>query len=136
MRRVLPPIWFLAALVAMPALHFLWPMGRYLDFPVNLLGLVPLALGIGLNVVADNQFKKHQTTVKPFQVSSALVTAFPFSFSRNPMYLGVTSMLVGAALFFGTWSSLLPVAAFAADAHALVILDSRPGARGRVPGAL
>jgi protein-S-isoprenylcysteine O-methyltransferase Ste14 len=51
--------------------------------------------------------------VKPFEKSSALVTAFPFSFSRNPMYLGITSMLLGVALLFGTVSPLLPVAAFA-----------------------
>jgi len=113
MKKVLPPTYFLLALLAMPALHFLWPVRRYWDFPINLAGLVPLVCGIVLNVVADREFKHHQTTVKPFEKSSALVTVFPFSFSRNPMYLGITSMLLGVALLFGTVSPLLPVAAFA-----------------------
>jgi len=111
--KTLPPTYFLLALVAMPALHLVWPLLRYWEFPINLIGLVPLACGIVLNVVADRQFKHHQTTVKPFEKSSALVTAFPFSFSRNPMYLGITLMLLGVALHFGTVSPLVPVAAFA-----------------------
>jgi len=113
MRKVLPPTYFLLALVAIPALHFLWPIRRYWEFPINLVGLVPLLCGIVLNAVADRQFKHHQTTVKPFERSSALVTVFPFSFSRNPMYLGITLMLLGVALFFGTVSPLLPAGAFA-----------------------
>jgi protein-S-isoprenylcysteine O-methyltransferase Ste14 len=74
---------------------------------------LPLVIGIALNVAADRQFKHHQTTVKPFERSSALVTAFPFSLSRNPMYVGITLMLAGVALLLGTVSPLLPVAAFA-----------------------
>jgi len=71
-----------------------------------------LILGILLNLAADRQFKLHQTTVKPFRASSALITAFPFSLSRNPMYVGLTLMLLGVALFLGTVSTLLPVAIF------------------------
>jgi protein-S-isoprenylcysteine O-methyltransferase Ste14 len=90
MGKVLPPVYFLLALVAMAGLHFLWPVARYLSLPGSLIGLLPLVIGIGLNLAADRQFKRHQTTVKPFERSSALVTAFPFSLSRNPMYVGIT----------------------------------------------
>jgi hypothetical protein len=91
MKRSLPPTYFLLALVAMTLLHFLWPIHRYWELPQSLIGLAPLTLGVFLNVVADHQFKRYQTTVKPFEQSTALVTAFPFSVSRNPMYLGITS---------------------------------------------
>ena len=111
MKKVLPPTYFLLALAGMTLLHFLWPIHRYWGFPVRLLGLGPLALGIVLNAVADRQFSQHQTTLKPFEQSSALVTAFPFSISRNPMYLGITLMLLGVALLFGTVSPLVPAAA-------------------------
>jgi protein-S-isoprenylcysteine O-methyltransferase Ste14 len=119
MKKALPPTYFLLALVGITALHLLWPIHRYWRFPLDLVGLVPLALGILLNVAADRQFARHQTTVKPFEHSSALITAFPFSFSRNPMYLGITSMLLGVALLLGTVSPLLPTAAFA------VLMDLR-----------
>ncbi|MDH4044265.1 MAG: hypothetical protein OEY20_15245 [Gemmatimonadota bacterium] len=112
MRRVLPPTYFLFALVGMALLHVLWPLGRYLQFPLTLLGLAPLGLGILLNVVADRAFHRHLTTVKPFERSSALVTDFPFSVTRNPMYLGMTLLLLGVALLLGTASPLVLVVVF------------------------
>ncbi len=112
MGKVLPPVYFLLALVSMAGLHFLWPVSRYLSFPASLIGLLPLLTGIGLNIAADRQFNRHQTTIKPFERSATLVTAFPFSASRNPMYVGITLMLAGAALLLGTVSLLIPAAAF------------------------
>ncbi len=112
MGKVLPPVYYKLALATMVGLHFLWPVTSYLSRPWSLIGLLPLAIGISLNVVADGEFKRYQTTVKPFERSSALVTAFPFSLSRNPMYVGVTLMLAGVALLLGTLSALLPTAAF------------------------
>src|SRR5438046_10426467 len=38
------------------------------------------------------------TEVNPFRPSTALVTSGPYRFSRNPMYVGVTGLLVGLAL--------------------------------------
>ena len=112
MGKVLPPVYFLVSLATMVGLHFLWPITGYVSFLSNLIGLLPLAFGIALNVAADREFKRHQTTVKPFERSSALVTAFPFSLSRNPMYLGITLMLLGVALLLGTLSTLLPTVVF------------------------
>jgi len=117
--KVLPPTYFLLALVVTALLHFLWPIHRYLEPPVSLIGLAPLAAGVALNVLADREFKRHQTTVKPFERSSALITAFPFSISRNPMYLGLTAILLGIAVLLGSVSALLPVVAFA------ILMDRR-----------
>ena len=89
--KILPPVYFLLALVAMAALHYLLPVAQYLSFPRTLIGLLPLGIGVGINIAADRQFKRHQTTVKPFQRSSALVTGFPFSVSRNPLYVGLAA---------------------------------------------
>lgn len=119
MKRVLPPTYFLLALIAMGVLHVVWPAGRYLRFPATLVGLGPLALGVLLNVLADRQFRRHQTTVKPHERSSALVTAFPFSVTRHPMYLGLMLMLAGVAILLGSVSPLAVVLGFA------VLLDLR-----------
>lgn len=112
MNKPLPPVYFLLALVLMMVLHFALPVYRYWVLPMSLLGIVPLLLGVALNVTADRAFKEHDTTVKPFEKSSALVTEFPFSISRNPMYVGVTLMLLGVALLLGSASSLVPVLVF------------------------
>jgi protein-S-isoprenylcysteine O-methyltransferase Ste14 len=112
MKKALPPIYVLLALAVMTALHLAFPVHRYWSFPLALTGAVPLVLGILLNVAADRQFKRHETTVKPFQLSSALVAAFPFSISRNPMYLGMSLLLLGVALLLGTVTALVPVVIF------------------------
>jgi len=117
--KTLPPTYFLLALVATVLLHFLWPIRRYWELPWRLIGIAPLVLGIVLNVVADREFKRHQTTVKPFEPSSALITAFPYSMSRNPMYLGLTAMLLGVALLLGSVSALVPAVAF------VILMDRR-----------
>jgi protein-S-isoprenylcysteine O-methyltransferase Ste14 len=113
MSKILPPTYFLLTVLAMVGLHFVWPVHRYLSFPTTLVGLLPLLVGIVLNVLADREFGRHGTTVKPFEQSSSLVTAFPFSLSRNPMYLGVTLMLLGVALLLGTVVTLSLVVVFA-----------------------
>ncbi|KPK65934.1 MAG: hypothetical protein AMS21_03480 [Gemmatimonas sp. SG8_38_2] len=93
-------------------MHVLVPVDRYWSYPLTLTGLVPLALGVLLNVTAGRQFKTNKTTVKPFERSAVLVTALPFSISRNPMYLGLSLLLLGVALLLGTVAPLLPVVAF------------------------
>ena len=42
------------------------------------------------------------TTIKPFERTTRLVANGPFRFSRNPMYLGLVTMLLGSALALGT----------------------------------
>ena len=43
-----------------------------------------------------------------------LVTTGSNSMSRNPMYVGLTGLLVAHALGHGSWKALLPAAAFVA----------------------
>jgi protein-S-isoprenylcysteine O-methyltransferase Ste14 len=97
----------------MIVLHLVYPSFSYWTFPLNLVGIVPLVLGALLNLAADREFKVHNTTVKPFEKSSALITAFPFSVSRHPMYLGMLLVLIGVAWLLGTVSCTIPVLAFA-----------------------
>jgi protein-S-isoprenylcysteine O-methyltransferase Ste14 len=106
-KRVLPPTYLLIAILLMLALHFLVPVVRFIPMPWNILGLVPLACGIALNLVADRAFQRAQTTVKPYEESAALVTTGVFTFTRNPMYLGYVLILLGVALVL---RSLLPFA--------------------------
>ena len=68
MRKLLPPTYFFGAVLLVVVLHFLLPLHQILYFPWCLLGLAPLVIGIMLNLLADQAFKKHNTTVKPFEV--------------------------------------------------------------------
>jgi protein-S-isoprenylcysteine O-methyltransferase Ste14 len=106
-KPVLPPTYLLLAIVMMLALHFLFPVATAIKTPWHIVGTIPLAIGLILNILADREFKKHQTTVKPFEESTTLITTGVYRISRNPMYLGFVLILSGVALFLG---SLIPVA--------------------------
>jgi protein-S-isoprenylcysteine O-methyltransferase Ste14 len=109
MKTPLPPTYFLGAIVVAVTLHFLVPVRQLLPFPWRLIGVVPLIAGIVLNLIADQSFKKHNTTVKPFEESSELVTGGVFGVTRNPMYLGMSLILLGIALLLGSATPLVVV---------------------------
>jgi len=102
----------LISLAAMLVLHFLLPLGTLIPMPSTLLGLVPLVCGIAVNLAADRAFHEAGTTVKPFEVSSVLVTGGVYRISRNPMYLGFALLLIGVALLLGRVTPWAIVPAF------------------------
>ena len=112
-KQLLPPMYFVFAMVLMLLLHFSLPIASWLPWPSRAAGAVPIIIGLGFNVVADRQFKRHGTTIKPFQPSSVLVTGGIFGFSRNPMYLGMVLVLVGIGIVLATIGPLVVIPVFA-----------------------
>ena len=112
MKKVLPPTYFFAAIILMMLLHFLLPKRQLIMFPWRFLGLVPIAVGAYIDISADRLFKAHHTTVKPFEVSSSLVTHGVFSFSGHPMYSGMLLILVGIAILEGSLTPWIIVPVF------------------------
>lgn len=78
----------------------------------NLLGLLPLALEIIINMNADHIFQQANTPVCPFELSSTLVKNGPDRLSRNPMYLGFVLALFGVAMLLRSLTPYLVVIAF------------------------
>ena len=68
-----------------------------------------------LAAAAAGAFRRQGTTLEPVHPAraSVLVTTGANSVTRNPMYVGLTGLLVANALRRGSWKALLPVAAFA-----------------------
>jgi protein-S-isoprenylcysteine O-methyltransferase Ste14 len=102
----------LLMLVAEVGLAFI-PATR-LDLPwgFRLGGGLLLVSGVALNVAATRQFARRHTPVRPSAEPGALVTDGVFRFSRNPMYLGIALILVGAALALATPLGLITVPVF------------------------
>lgn len=98
----MPPTYFMALLLLSLASHFIFPIVKMIFPPYNYLGLILIIFGIIINLWTDSLFKKNQTTVKPNKVPSPIIINGPFKISRHPMYLGMTSILLGAAIFMGS----------------------------------
>jgi protein-S-isoprenylcysteine O-methyltransferase Ste14 len=111
--KITPPVYLFLSIAIMLLLHFLLPKTRVLPFPWNLFCLIPLVLGIVMNLVADRSFKKNKTTVKPLEESTALITDGVFRFSRHPMYLGFVFILLGIASLMGSLTPYVIVIGFA-----------------------
>jgi protein-S-isoprenylcysteine O-methyltransferase Ste14 len=110
---LMPPTYLLVAIILTVVLHVMLPVVHLIPWPWNLSGVILIAGGIVLAVVADQQFKRRATTVKPFQASSALVTDGAFRLSRHPMYLGMALAVLGIAVCLGSLSPLAVPPAFA-----------------------
>jgi len=112
--RILPTTYLLIALIVMVLFHFIFPIIKLIPCPWNLLGLIPMVIGILINFIADGTLHKAVTTVKPYQESSALVTDSLEGISRHPMYLGFVLLLSGVAILLGSLSPwvIIPIFSF------------------------
>ena len=74
----------------------------------NTLSILFLIIGFMIIFSATKEFKKSETTVNPMKpkTSTSLVTSGIFKYTRNPMYLGLTSILLASCFYF---SSLLGI---------------------------
>lgn len=98
--KILPPHAALGSLIAVIALHYLFPT-PLIPEPLNLLGILFFAAGLLILFWSFGMFKKKDTPILPGQKPSALVIEGPYKFTRNPMYLGVATALTGIAIYLG-----------------------------------
>jgi protein-S-isoprenylcysteine O-methyltransferase Ste14 len=110
----MPPVYLLMAVAAMVALHYLFPYRQLWDGPWRWLGIAPMVAGVGTAVWVMRIFSRHRTTIKPGDVSTHLVTDGPFRVSRNPIYVGMVSLLLGVAILLGSLTPWLVVPVFVA----------------------
>lgn len=111
-RKIVPPVYMLFALLAMAGLHYAMPLVQVVEAPLSYLGLVPLLVGITIAATAARMFDRAGTPIRPFERSTTLVTVGPYRYTRNPMYVGLTLILVGVWLLLGSVSAALPIAIF------------------------
>ena len=107
-----PPTYFNSAIVLMIVSHFIFPIIYLIIGYWRLLGLLPILIGIYLNLAADKSLRKNNTTVKPGEESEALITDGVFSISRNPMYVGMAFILLGIAILLGSVSTFFIIPIF------------------------
>ena len=93
-------------------LHFFWLVNGGARHAVPWFGGPSLALGFGMMIWARSLFHKAGTAVHPFEESKLLVQVGPYRRTRNPMYLGMTLILLGISFFAGSPPVFLTPLAF------------------------
>jgi len=105
-RGPIPPLIFLVALAVIIALGRM-PGAEFIAPPWQLSGIAFIALGLSLAVWGRLEFHRAGTSVRPTEQPATMVATGPFRFTRNPMYLGMSIVLLGVAVLFGKLIPLL-----------------------------
>jgi protein-S-isoprenylcysteine O-methyltransferase Ste14 len=118
--KIHPPMLAGALLLVTLALHFMLPEARTVGGE-QVIGLLFVAGGAGLSSFAAAIFQARETTKNPYGEPSKFVVQPPYTWTRNPMYLGLVTALLGLAIFFGSIAMLLAPAVFFSVIDRMVI---------------
>ena len=104
MKITFPPVILLVSVVLQIILLFSFPISVDLS---SLLGLILILSGISLVFVSFRFMRKMKTTFIPDGTPEVLISSGPFKFSRNPIYLGMLTVLVGVAFLMSSLSAII-----------------------------
>jgi protein-S-isoprenylcysteine O-methyltransferase Ste14 len=105
--RLIPPLVYLVPFALTWALQRWRPWTIPGGTALGVAGLAMVAGGIVLMVWSFVTLTRAHTTVIPWEQVSAVVTAGPFRFSRNPIYLADAITYLGGSLLVHSWWPLL-----------------------------
>ena len=91
----------------MRAAGWLTASPRVVPWPWAWLGALAIAAGAALIAWAIGLFRRIGTTHDVREPPTRLVTTGPYRFTRNPMYVGLTTILLGIGALVGSWPFLI-----------------------------
>ena len=104
-------------IVGVPA----WPTG------LGWIGLIPLTFGLALFAWCVVVFaSRGRGTLAPWDAPRRFVAVGPYRRVRNPMYIGVGSVVIAEAILFGSTALAAYVFILALAWHAFVVLWEEP----------
>jgi len=116
---------FLLGVALQLAAPLAFPAG-WLTLIVRLGGLPLVAVGLAFIVSARREFGQRAQPTDPGHPTTAVVTTGAFAFSRNPIYLGATCLLLGIALAANwPWAAALIVPAVVACHYVLIVPEEQ-----------
>ncbi|MEM9012802.1 MAG: isoprenylcysteine carboxylmethyltransferase family protein [Pseudomonadota bacterium] len=101
----LPPVWTVLFGMIAFGLSSILPIWTFAFGPG--LGVGLMLAGVALIVWAAIWFRRMGTPIEPRNTPSALLVEGPYRLNRNPIYTGMTVVLIGWALILGTLSALI-----------------------------
>lgn len=104
-----PPAIYFAGLVAGLIFNYFFPVTIvFLPRTVGIIvGIVFVAIAGFIIVLAFRSFSAAKTNIEPWKPTTAIISSGVYRFSRNPIYLAMTVLYVGAALLLDSLWILL-----------------------------
>ncbi|MGI8910972.1 MAG: methyltransferase family protein [Rubrobacteraceae bacterium] len=102
-----PPLIYAGALLAGLVLNRLRPTGFLPRGLSRLLGPAMIFGGLGIGMLGFREMRRAGTNVDPYHPTTAIVSAGPYQFTRNPLYVGMTMMYCGISTFANTLAPIL-----------------------------
>lgn len=138
MRPLIPPpvilIFFIGIVFGVDTLS---PLDLLVGDTGRAVALICGTIGLLIAIMGVFEFRRHQTTINPHKIdkASALVTGGIYRLSRNPMYLGMLLVLIGAIFLSRDVLALIAVPGFIVTLNRLQILPEERALRARFGGA-
>ncbi len=112
LQKIIPPVYLLLSLLLMGLLHYFLPILQIVPDFFYYAGVFFLLAGLAMMIGCARMFRKAETPVFPFEPSTALLTHGIYRYTRNPIYLGMVSMLLGFSMMLGSLAPFLVLPLF------------------------
>lgn len=93
-----PPVVYLICVMAGLGLDYLWPLPflpQTIQFAV---GFSIIAVSFVVFGLALREFSRSKTAIDPRKPTTAIISTGPFGYSRNPVYVSMTMLVLGIAI--------------------------------------
>lgn len=114
--KIPPPVYALVIAGLMWVLNQYLPIAHWIAVPWNTIGLILIVTALSFDVWSLFLFFRSHTTPNPMKPENAstIVSTGLYKFSRNPMYVGLLTVLLGYAIWLGSVTPflLLPLFVF------------------------
>ena len=110
-----------ASIIIAVVLHYFFPITILIPFPYNLLGLLIVGFGVYSAFLSVRLLISNNTTFEAGGNPSSLVTRRPYSYSRNPIYLGFLLIALGTATILSSLSAFIAPIIFFLVVNTIII---------------
>jgi protein-S-isoprenylcysteine O-methyltransferase Ste14 len=121
MYKYVPASTLVASIITAVSLHYFFPVTTIIPFPYNFLGLVIVGFGVYLAFQSVRLLISYNTTFEAGGNPSSLVTKCPYSYSRNPIYLGMLLIALGTATILSSLSAFITPILFFLVVNTIII---------------
>jgi protein-S-isoprenylcysteine O-methyltransferase Ste14 len=117
-----PPILLLLCSIGAALAQQVWFGGIHPTLAMSIAGGLAVAAGALLLGWCASRFRAEGAPIRPVAPPRAIVRKGPYAFSRNPMYLGMATVLAGLGVSLGSGAFALAMLLFLGVVHFGVVL--------------